>query len=335
MNIKKFNLPSTFKQIQAKSKNVDLFLTEVPFYSKLGKDELLVKLRAATMHPSDAIRAKGLFGPVSYPLGMGVEGYGKVIQDSNDKITGKYVSFRSNSSSWSEYAIVPLKDCMITKEYEKEKIGQATNFWLVPITSLGIMEKIKHHNTKAWALNAANASVSKVLIKLAKINNIKTLAIVRKESQTEELLNIGADAVINSSKESFYDDLKEQYNKMNITFFLDCIGGKDAEKMINPLKDKSVLFYYGALSGNYIDQEYCKTLTEKRGFHCERFISMNFFDGLNDHQKEEYSKYIEKHLDTIFYTKVNKYIKINDVPEAYYEYLGNMSKGKIIIDYDI
>lgn len=331
----KTNLPPTFKQVQAVSSNVELVLAEVPLVNKLEKDELLVKLRVATMHPSDAIRAKGLFGPVSYPIGMGVEGYGKVIEDaSNKNFIGKYVSFRSNSSSWSEYAIVPLKDCMITKEYENEKLGQAANFWLVPITALGIMDKIKNHKTEAWALNAANASVSKVLIKLAKINNIKTLAIVRKEDQIEELLSIGADVVLNSSKDSFYDELKEQYAKMNITFFLDCIGGEEAEKMINPLNDKSVLFYYGALSGKYIDQDFCKALSEKRGFHCERFISMSYFNTLNDKQKEEHSEYIDKHLDDIFDTKVSKFVKIDEVPKAYYEYLGNMSKGKIVVDFE-
>lgn len=66
-----------------------------------------------------------------------------------------------------------------------------------------------------------------MFIRLAKKNGIETINIVRRQEQVDQLKELGATYVLNSSEESFYDELKALIEKFTPKFYFSAIGGGD------------------------------------------------------------------------------------------------------------
>eukprot|EP00340_Litonotus_pictus_P007452 CAMPEP_0170536004 /NCGR_PEP_ID=MMETSP0209-20121228/101910_1 /TAXON_ID=665100 ORGANISM="Litonotus pictus, Strain P1" /NCGR_SAMPLE_ID=MMETSP0209 /ASSEMBLY_ACC=CAM_ASM_000301 /LENGTH=383 /DNA_ID=CAMNT_0010837323 /DNA_START=10 /DNA_END=1161 /DNA_ORIENTATION=- len=178
---------------------------EIP---KPSVGEVLVKVIVAPIHPSDPLRALSIFGPVSLPIQMGLEGYGEVIEEnSNDvkegsSLKGKYVGFWSlKAFTWAEYTVVPRDELIEAPKYEKKDYGLAANFFLNPITALGLVDIVKSGKYQSVAFNSGFSQVSKMIIQLLKQEGIKTLAIVRKEEQVKTLKTaLGLVDIVKSGK---------------------------------------------------------------------------------------------------------------------------------------
>lgn len=326
---------SKMKSIQAKSAKLDfeLALNEIP---KPNDGEVLVRLVSATIHPSDLLKGVGFFGPITYPALMGLEGYGEVVEDkSNSNLKGKYVGFWSvKASSWAEYSVVPVVDLIVAPKYEKKEAILASNFFLNPVTALGLLETTINSKAKAVAFNAANSQVSSMLIKLFQEKGIKTIGIVRKDDQIKPLQSRGATAVFNSTSKDFLSNFGKEAEALGVSVFIDSVGGEDAATSIRVLPNNSLILSYGALSGSVISDEVKKELAEKKGFTFKfQMFSTDYYYKLNNDQKTEISGRIAKELNTTFSTQINKTVKIEDVPSAYNEYFKDMSKGKIVIEY--
>lgn len=319
------------KRVQAlNDKDLELVTNvEVP---KPKDGQLLVKISSATIHPSDVLRAAGFFGSPEYPMPMGLEGYGKVVEDnSNSNLVGKYVAFWSQTAAtWAEYSVVDVKDTIIAPEFKKEEFGKAANFYLNPITALGHINNAKKNGHKAILYNAASSAVGKMLTKIAKQEGIKTVAIVRGEDHVKELKELGATYVIDSKKENYLQELKQRVSELQISVFYECIGGADGENQAKQLGDGSQVNYYGALSGSIIPQ---KDLSENRGFKFHFLFFTEYIYSLNSQEKEELSKQIHEGIDSTYYTKISKTgVSLENLIKEYKGYLENMSAGKVIIE---
>ena len=60
---------------------------------------------------------------------------------------------------------------------------------------------------------------------------------------------LGAEYVLNSSLESFEEEFKALAKKLNATVALDCIGGEFTGTLLENMPSKSIVYFYGALSG--------------------------------------------------------------------------------------
>lgn len=317
------------KSIVATSDKLELKLVEADI-PQIGEGEVLVKVLSSTIHPSDISKGKGEFLPIEYPHQMGIEGYGEIV-DSNNQMKGKYCGFWSvTASAWSEYTKVKINDLIIAPKFDKKDLGKAANFYLNPITALGLLDLIKTNKQSAVAFNAGFSQVSQMLIKLCRQNNIKTLAIVRKEEQIEKCKELGCDIVLNLNNTNFLDQFKQGLNELNITMFLDSVG-KESEAYLEYLPIKTNVYYYGYLSGN-LSKEFKKGLSDKKNIKFEFFYFASFYNTKSLDQKEELATKITQELDTTFSTNINKHVKLEDVPKAFNEYFEDMAKGKIIID---
>ena len=324
---------TTQKSIITEDSKLNLKLAET-LIPKPSKNQVLVKLLSATIHPVDALSASGYFFPRTYPLSMGCEGHGIVVESPDDEsLVGKYVSFLSFfASSWSEYSIVPLDELLVTRDYTKtkEELGAATNSFLNPLTALGLRNVAK--NAKSVAFNAGYSAVSKILIQLFKEVGIKTLVIVRQESQIKELTELGATVVLNSKDPEYSSNLVKSYADLEVTFFIDCISGDDAFTSFRLLPENSTIIQYGALSGTGLSQEQTEELT-KKNITLQKFLFFSYFKALSKEEKEKVAKKIETEIYSTFNTKIAKYVKQEDLPSAYKEYFENSSLGKVIVLY--
>ena len=76
--------------------------------------QLLIKVQASTVNPSDRGRLSGGYFPVPLPATMGLEGTGHVVEANGADLqawVGKRVSFlQEGTGSWGEYALsIPEK----------------------------------------------------------------------------------------------------------------------------------------------------------------------------------------------------------------------------------
>jgi NADPH:quinone reductase-like Zn-dependent oxidoreductase len=73
---------------------------------KIG--ELLVKVHATTINPSDKYLVEGYYFNVPLPVVAGLEGTGVILQVGSENLIewiGKRVSFKGISGTWAEYSL--------------------------------------------------------------------------------------------------------------------------------------------------------------------------------------------------------------------------------------
>ena len=98
---------------------------------------------------------------------------------------------------------------------------------------------------------AAASTLGRQFITLAKLRGVKTINIVRRDAQIQELLDIGADFVINSETPDV--DIVAEVDKITegkkAWGAIDAVGGALTEAVQGSVRNGGNVFIYGALSG--------------------------------------------------------------------------------------
>lgn len=111
-----------------------------------------------------------------------------------------------------------------------------------------------------------------MLIKLFKDCKIPLINVVRREEQVKLLKEeYGAEIVLNSSKDNFYEELADMAKSMKATVCIECIGGPTTGKLMECLPSRSRVLYYGALSEKGPSEIDC-LLMIGRSYTLESFI---------------------------------------------------------------
>lgn len=304
------------------------------------ENQVLVKLVSSTIHPSDMLRFTGVFGiKVDFPTQSGLDGYGLVVKDgdSSNKYINKYVSFWSlNTYSWAEYCIVDKKDLLITPNYTKDENGlkHASNFYLNPLTALGLLDYCKKNNHTSICINGGHSQVSRMLIKLCKKESINVIALVRKENQVKYLYSIGANEVLNINENNFESKLNNLASNLKVSLFIDCVKGSQFIKELRNMPDGCSTLYYGFLSGETESEEDVNKLKKEKNIDFKGMLLFNkYVYSLNEQEKKEVSDYISKEIDGLFSTEFNKSYNFIDIKKAIEEYSKNSSSGKVVIEF--
>lgn len=325
---------NTMKTVRSKSAKLDFEITELSI-PKPAEGEVLVKLACATIHPSDTLKAVGFFGPVEYPLKMGLEGYGEVIEDnSGSDLKGKYVAFWSlNTYSWSEYTTVPVIDLIEAPKYEKEDLALASNFYLNPVTAIGLLNLVNKEGADAIGFDAGYSQVSQMLIRLCKQKGIKTLAVVRKDEQVKGCLELGVDEALNIKDSNFDQDFESKAKSLGVSVFFECVGGEDGNRLVKLLPNNTKVYTYGELSGEKIPEKTIEEIKNGKGINIEFFLFVFFYYKLSKDEKKALSEKIAKEIKSTFKTTINKTFKLDQIETAFQEYNNDLGKGKVVIEF--
>jgi NADPH:quinone reductase-like Zn-dependent oxidoreductase len=228
-----------------------LVLKEAPM-PEINEDSVLVQIHTTTIHPYDLAIISGAFGHKT-DFVPGIEGAGVVVRTKNpefrDLVGRRVACFNTGPGStgvWAEFAavnrgaVMPIDDDV--------DINQAAVLFNTPMSTRMIIDEVQAIHAPSVLINAAFSSIGKMLIQYFKIINIRTLAIVRKPEQVEKLYELGADKVLNSTDSDYDRQLQESILHFSIICALECVGGRDAEKIFSYLPDNSFIFRYGNLS---------------------------------------------------------------------------------------
>ncbi len=237
-----------------KSGELELSLAKVEI-PEPGPDQVVVKIEATPINPSDlglltgpadmnSAAASGsgddikvtakvsaaalpfLTARLDQSMAVGNEGAGTVIKagasEAAQKLLGKTVS-AVGGSMYSQYRLLKAVECQPLPAGTTAAEGAS---WFVnPLTALGMTETMKREGHKALVHTAAASNLGQMLNKICNEDGIGLVNIVRSTEQAKILKGIGAKHVVDSSQQSFQDDLVQALVDTGATIAFDAIGG--------------------------------------------------------------------------------------------------------------
>lgn len=220
-----------------------------------GPDEVVVRVEASPINPSDlgmlfanadleAAESTGTdeLPAVSAPLSAevlasqqarlgqamytGNEGGGTVVaagsSDAAQALLGKVVGFLSGNA-YATYRTVNAASCL--PMHDGTTGEQAAACFVNPLTALGMVETMKAEGHTALVHTVGASNLGQMLNRICLDDGVALVNIVRKPEQAELLRAAGAEHVVDSSQDTFRDDLAEALRATGATIAFDAIGG--------------------------------------------------------------------------------------------------------------
>ncbi|EFJ16159.1 hypothetical protein SELMODRAFT_268645 [Selaginella moellendorffii] len=216
---------------------------------------VIVRILLRPINPTDLVSIRtGRFGhPVSTP---GSEGYG-IVHAVGDGVTKVKVGQRvvpfmweglkqTGDGSWQDY--VSVREEMLSLVPDSIPDEVAAQFVINPWTAIGMLRDLATPRGEYILQTAAGSVLGRQIIQLAKHLGIKTINVVRREEQKEELRQLGADEVICSTTEDVVARVKEITDKKLVHGALDCVGGELTKSVAASVRRGGTVFVYGVLS---------------------------------------------------------------------------------------
>ena len=237
-----------------KNGELELSLVKVPV-PEPGPDEVLVKVEASPINPSDlgllvgpadmsqatstgsgediVVRASVpsaalpfLAARLDQSMPVGNEGAGTVVKTGSSEaahaLKGKTVSM-VGGAMYAQYRLKKVSDCQPLPDGTTAAEGAS---WFVnPLTALGMTETMKREGHKALVHTAAASNLGQMLNRICLKDGIGLVNIVRNEAQAKLLRGIGAKHVLDSTSPNFMEELTQALVETGATIAFDAIGG--------------------------------------------------------------------------------------------------------------
>jgi NADPH2:quinone reductase len=233
---------------------LELSLVDEPVVAP-GDDEVLVRVEAAPINPSDlglllggadmrsataggttdrpVITApvapevlRGLAGRLDQSLPVGNEGGGVVVAAGSSPeaqaLVGRTVGVLGGAM-YGQYRTLKVAQCLALPDGVTPM--QGASCFVNPLTALGMVSTMRAEGHHALVHTAAASNLGQMLVKLCLADGIELVNVVRKPEHVELLHGLGARHVVDSSQPSFTDDLTAALVATGATIAFDAIGG--------------------------------------------------------------------------------------------------------------
>ena len=180
-----------------------------------GKNEVLVKVAAASINPSDLTFLEGLYGfKKPTPVVPGFEGSGTVVAAGGGMmggyLNGKRVACISQDKgdgTWAEYMVTSSGYALpLDKSVSLEQGALSV---VNPLTAMAFFTIVKEGGHKAIVHTAAAGALGQMVNRLGIREEFQVINVVRRDSQGELLKGQGATIVLNSSEANFDEQLTD------------------------------------------------------------------------------------------------------------------------------
>jgi NADPH:quinone reductase-like Zn-dependent oxidoreductase len=212
---------------------------------------------ASPVNPSELSFIRGNYGRLpTLPAVPGFEGVGKVdtigpgwLAKLRGLRPGKRVAvLNGGGGNWQESVVLPARQLVPLPDDLADE--QAALFFVNPATALALTRYVLRVPPAAWLLQTAAAStLGRMVIRLGQHFGFRTINVVRRPEQAEELRRAGADAVICTADESIPARVHDLTQGAGVRFALDAVGGATATAVVQALAPGGRLLVYGTLSG--------------------------------------------------------------------------------------
>lgn len=294
-----------------------------------GNNEVLVRLLASPINPADVLFINGRYRITPrFPQIAGLEGVGiieKVGKNLNYE-AGTLVAFR-HKGVWAEYAVIPVDRLIILpKNFPVEKGSQLA---LNPITAYALLDQANMKINDWLLLTGGTSAVSKIIIQLAKLKNINTIVMVRKDDEAKSLKQLGVAEVISIHSEKILEKILEITNGRGVTCLLDAVGGPLLSELINIMALKGQIISYGLMDAANVTYHNSAVIFKNltiRGFGIDAWLENN-----TEKKKEAFDFLINTIVDEEFKMPVAAKFSLVDYQSAFNLYQSGVNHGKILL----
>lgn len=152
-------------------------------------------------------------------------------------------SLKRYEGTWRQYLHVSKKYVM---SYPDQTEYEAmSNSFVNPLTACYFLYLAENLHVSTIIQDAACSSIGKMVLKLFQEKGITVINIVRRQEQAAQLEELGANHILNSSSETYKEELEQAIHSLKPTVFFDWIGGKLAREIFMEMPRRSNLFIYG------------------------------------------------------------------------------------------
>lgn len=259
--------------------------------------QVQVRMLCCPVNPSDLMFVRGEYTlQARCPATPGFEGVG-VVESAGGGLraklmVGKRVAVLSRQGgNWAEKNVVPATQVipfsnLLTGNLTREQ--QAT-FFVNPVTAYVMTREVLRVPRGEWLLQTAAGSVlGRMIIRLGKHTGFRTLCVVRRKEQVDELKAEGADAVVwfdpavhsaNDFRSAIDSATDAAARDGRIQSAIDCVGGRTGSAVVSVLGKRARLLVFGTLSGESIPLQARSLMTV--GASIEGFWLGNYMETLS------------------------------------------------------
>ncbi len=219
-----------------------------------GAGQVLVRMAAAPINPSDLAFIKGGYGnPKDFPLIPGFEGSGTVVAAGSGLypryLLGKRVACATSAAfggTWAEYVLTSASSCVSLPR--GLSFEQGATAIVNPMTALAFFEMAKQERHSAIVNTAAAGALGRMILKLGLRQKLPVVHIVRRAEQVDLIRSLGGQHVLNSTDPDFEDRFHILTKRLKATLLLDAVGGELTGQLIKASPFGSNVVSYGFLS---------------------------------------------------------------------------------------
>ncbi|MBO5370383.1 MAG: NAD(P)H-quinone oxidoreductase [Clostridia bacterium] len=199
-------------------------------------DEVLVKVSAAALNRADLLQREGKYpSPPGCPEWMGLEISGvieKMGSDVEGWEVGDKVCALLGGGGYAEYVAVKYDMLMpVPKGLSMEEAAALPEAYATSYLNLFIEGHLEKGQTAF--IPAGASGLASVAIPMAKAFGAKVITSVLSDEIAEKIKGLGADIIINSSKENVEEVLaKEEENGTPVNVSMDCLSGETLGKSL-------------------------------------------------------------------------------------------------------
>ncbi len=222
----------------------------------LGSDDCLVKIEAAALNRADLMQRAGDYPPPpGCPEWMGLEIAGTIVEiadgakKKSDWKVGDKVCALLGGGGYAEYANIKYDMLMpVPGNCTMVEAAAMPEAFATAYLNLFIEGGAKAGDT--LLITGGNSGLASVTIRMAKAFGLRVITTVRGPAKAEAIGNLGADVIVDTSKESLAAVLKAQLEQgYGVDIAIDCLGGTDMGEYLHYLNRGARWIMIAALVG--------------------------------------------------------------------------------------
>lgn len=187
------------------------------------------------------------------PYALGGEGMGIVESVGSGffarRLAGKRVAIAAPppNGAWKEYVVVDAVKAVSLPDTIPDE--QGAMFFVNPFTAYVMTREVLKVPADQWLLlTAAGSALGKSVVRLGKLFGFKTLCVVRSDSNSDALRELGADAIVETDHQDLVRSVSDITSGQGVGYAIDCVGGELTANVVRCLGLGGRLLVYGTLA---------------------------------------------------------------------------------------
>jgi NADPH:quinone reductase-like Zn-dependent oxidoreductase len=329
-------MPATMRAVVLHSYDVgsysSLTVEERPM-PQPGNGEVLVRIAASPINPSDLASLQGLYAVRKpLPLVPGIEASGTVVKTGGGllarRLLGKRVACAAGAGdgAWAEYMAAPALQCSPLPNSVSNEQGAMRI--VNPYTAWAHLAIARQASAKTIVETAAASALGQMVNLLAQRRGVRVINIVRREAQAATLRNLGATHILNSDAPDFDRQLRDLCAQCDVRLAFDAVAGPMTARLLSALPPEGRVVVYGALSVDPMLLDPGDLIFNQRrveGYYLPRWIAHQRPLALLRMQRQLYR------LGTMTHAAIQLRAPLQGVQQAIATYEAGMSAGKVLL----